>query len=112
EQFGPSSADTAAGFRHAYSCTNRSPYTTPYRSSAGDASHDCTYADNGTYTVKARIIDKDGGFSEYTTNVVVTNVAPSLSPPVDDNARADERRVGKECDQLGSSRDETTDGYH
>ena len=30
--------------------------------------------------MKARIIDKDGDFSEYTTNVVVTNAAPSVTP--------------------------------
>src|SRR5207253_2880036 len=50
----------------------------------GNASH--KYDDNGSYTVRARIIDKDGGYSEYTTNVVVTNVAPSLTQPVDDSA--------------------------
>ena len=31
------------------------------------------------YTVKARIIDKDGGFTEYTTDVTVNNVAPTAT---------------------------------
>ena len=30
-----------------------------------------------TRTVRARIIDKDGGFTEYTTTITVNNVAPS-----------------------------------
>src|SRR5205085_10031203 len=46
----------------------------------------CTFPDNGTYTVRGRIIDKDGGFSEYTTNVVVINVAPSLSGQTDQSS--------------------------
>src|SRR5439155_1315998 len=46
----------------------------------------CTFADNGTYTVKGRIIDKDGGFNEYTTDVVVKNVPPTLTPPADQTA--------------------------
>src|SRR5206468_10856119 len=31
------------------------------------------------YPVRARIIDKDGGYSEYTTNVLVTNVPPTVT---------------------------------
>src|SRR5947208_4635025 len=52
------------------------PYTTLFRSSA---TNDCTYDDNGTYTVRARIIDKDGGYTEYTTSVSATNVAPTAT---------------------------------
>jgi hypothetical protein len=34
---------------------------------------------NGTYTVKARIIDDGDGFTEYTTVVTVNNVAPTAT---------------------------------
>ena len=38
-----------------------------YAGSGTSASTSCTFADNGTYSVKGRIIDKDGGYTEYTT---------------------------------------------
>src|SRR5207244_4342527 len=67
DQSDPSSADTTAGFHYAFSCTNGDLSGATYAGSGTSASTTCTYADNGTYTVKARIIDKDGGFNEYTT---------------------------------------------
>jgi PKD domain-containing protein/thrombospondin type 3 repeat protein len=75
-QSDPSSADTTAGFHYAYSCTNGDLSGVTYGSSGTSASTMCTFNDNGTYTVKARILDKDDGYTEYTTNVVVNNVAP------------------------------------
>jgi hypothetical protein len=44
---------------------------------ADSAEH--TWPDNGTYTVKGRVQDDDGGLSEYTTVVTVTNVAPTIA---------------------------------
>src|SRR5439155_7496440 len=38
------------------------------------------------HTVKGRIIDKDGGFSEYTASVHVNNVNPSVTAPSNQNA--------------------------
>ncbi len=85
-QFDPSSTDTAAGFHYAY-----------------DINNDCTFdVGDGTYggsvtttsanvpgsfltegpsdhTVTARIIDKDGQFTDYTTTIHVLNVAPTLT---------------------------------
>jgi large repetitive protein len=76
-QTDPSPNDTTAGFRYAYSCTNGDLSGATYAGTAGStASTACTFGDNGSYTVKARIIDKDNGFSEYTTTVVVNNAAP------------------------------------
>src|SRR5437879_9966550 len=69
-QLDPSSADTSAGFHYAYSCTNGSLAGATYAGSGASASTNCAFADNGTSTVRARIIDKDGGFTEYTTDVV------------------------------------------
>src|SRR5206468_3349210 len=68
-QFDPSSADTVAGFHYAYACDNSSLSGSNYGNSGTSASTSCTFADNGVYTVRARIIDKDDGFTEYTTNV-------------------------------------------
>ncbi|HET8549934.1 MAG TPA: PKD domain-containing protein [Bryobacteraceae bacterium] len=85
-QADPSTADTAAGFHYAYSCTNGSLAAASYAGSGTSPTTTCTYNDNGTYTVRARIIDKDGGYSEYTTGVIVNNVAPSFTaPPANDS---------------------------
>ena len=39
-----------------------------------------------TRTVKGRIIDKDGGFTDYTTSITVNNVAPIVNAGADDMA--------------------------
>jgi hypothetical protein len=79
EQFDPSTADTSAGFRYAYACDGGSLASATYASSGTPSSHNCTFGDNGSHTVRARIIDKDGGFTEYTTDVTVGNVNPTAS---------------------------------
>src|SRR5439155_773088 len=85
-QLDPSTADTTAGFHYAYSCTNGSLAAATYAGSGAGASTSCTFADNGSFTVRARIIDKDGGFSEYTTAVTVNNVAPTVTAPANQSA--------------------------
>src|SRR5207245_939757 len=84
--FDPSSTDSAAGFHYAFSCTNGSLAGATYAGSGSTPSQLCSYADNGTYTVRGRIIDKDDGYSEYTTIVTVNNVAPSVTPPSNQTA--------------------------
>jgi hypothetical protein len=61
-----------------------------YDGSGSDASTTCTFPDNGRYTVYGRIIDKDGGYTEYTTDVTVDNVNPTVTAPADQTATADE----------------------
>ena len=40
----------------------------------------CVYPNGpATPTFRARVIDKDGGYNEYTTAVTVNNVAPTLA---------------------------------
>jgi len=85
-QFDPSSVDTQVGFHYAFSCTNGDLRGATHGSSGSTASTSCTFDDNGTYTVKGRIIDKDGGYSEYTTTVQVTNVPPTVTAPADRSA--------------------------
>lgn len=75
-----STPDENAGFRYEYRCDGapfpsgpalyNGPNTTP------DAAKTCAFADSGTYTVLARVIDRDGGASEYATEVVISE------PPV------------------------------
>src|SRR5439155_210291 len=63
-----------------YHCDGSAFASAPdYASADTSASHDCGFADNGTYTVRARIIDKDNGATAYTTDVVVNNVAQSTT---------------------------------
>src|SRR5207237_6067646 len=70
-KFDPSSADTSAGFHYQYNCDGSAFGPVDYASASSSDSHQCTFNDNGTYTVRARIIDKDNGFTSYTTDVVV-----------------------------------------
>ncbi|MER3486487.1 MAG: hypothetical protein C4345_11470 [Chloroflexota bacterium] len=78
-QSDPSSGDTTAGFRYAFSCTNGDLSGATDATSSASGSTSCTFADNGTYTVKGHIVDKDGGFTEYTTQVTVNNVPPTIT---------------------------------
>jgi PKD repeat protein len=78
-QSDPSSIDMTAGFHYAFACDNSSLAGATYAGSGKDASTVCTFNNNGAYPVRARIIDKDEGYTEYTTTVQVNNVAPSVN---------------------------------
>jgi hypothetical protein len=52
---------------------------TTYNNSGTANSTTCPTTDNGTKTVRARIIDKDNGFNEYTKSITVNNVAPTAT---------------------------------
>src|SRR5205823_7233794 len=79
-QHDASAADTSAGFHYAYDCNNGSLAGATYAGSASSSTALCTFGDGpSTHTVRARIIDKDGGFTEYTTDVVVNDVAPTAT---------------------------------
>jgi hypothetical protein len=81
-QFDPSSVDTATGFHYAFHCDG-TPFTTApsYALSGTSASTSCPFNDDtgGPFTVRALIIDKDGGYTEKTTSVTVNNVAPHIT---------------------------------
>ena len=74
--FDPSAADTAAGFEYAFDCGDGNGYG----AFSGDNSTVCPTDDNGLRTVGNKIRDKDGGETEYTAQLTVHNVAPTLSP--------------------------------
>jgi PKD repeat protein len=68
----PSNADTVAGFTYSYDFDNNGVFEVSGRSSS--ATH--VFGDNGVYLVRGRVTDKDGGYTDYTTDVEVANVAP------------------------------------
>ena len=90
--FDPSAPDTAAGFHYAFSCTGADLASATYATSGTAAQTTCAFDDQGSFTVRARIIDKDGGFSEMTTTVSVNDVAPtaafSASSPIGEGGSA------------------------
>ncbi|HMP40272.1 MAG TPA: glycosyl hydrolase 53 family protein [Roseiflexaceae bacterium] len=82
-QFDPSPIDTAAGFRYAFACDGSSLNGASYAGGTDSPSAACSYADGpATHIVRARIIDKDDGYSEYLTYVTVANIAPTVGTPV------------------------------
>jgi hypothetical protein len=78
----PSSADTTAGFKYSFACDPAVILPTTYAGAGSVSTVTCSYGDNGTYTVRGRIFDKDSGYTTYTTTVTVTNVNPTLNSPV------------------------------
>ncbi|MEO8609209.1 MAG: choice-of-anchor Q domain-containing protein [Chloroflexota bacterium] len=50
-------------------------------------SYDCTFPGPGNYTVRGRIADKDGGFSDYTADITISasNIAPTVNVGGDQN---------------------------
>ena len=68
-----SKADADAGFHYDFACDNKPLGDPDYQNAGTVANHDCTFNEEaGTYTVLGRIIDKDNGFNDYTTDVTVT----------------------------------------
>ena len=49
-------------------------------------SHNCPFADNGTFTVNVRVSDGDGGADTDSDTVVVQNVAPAVTAPANQTA--------------------------
>jgi hypothetical protein len=66
-------ADAAAGFSYAFDCGQG------YALAGAASSRSCPTTDDGTRNVKAKVIDKDGGQTEYLATVTVNGVAPTAS---------------------------------
>jgi hypothetical protein len=79
-QSDPSVADTQAGFTYSFDFNNNGTFT-----DAGDVLNSTTptasftYQTPGDYTVRARIADKDGGFTDVLQTFTVANVQPSAT---------------------------------
>src|SRR5262249_40002450 len=85
-QSDPSSIDTSAGFHYAYDFDNDGTFdvgdgTYSGGTSAASATVPPRFlADGpGSRTVRGRIIDKDGGFTDFTTTITILNVPPTIS---------------------------------
>jgi hypothetical protein len=50
-----------------------------YNAASSTASRTCPTTDNGSRSVKLKILDDDGGFAEYTGTVTVVNVPPEIT---------------------------------
>src|SRR5205085_1160935 len=78
--------------------------------SLGSASH--TYADNGSYTVKVTVTDKDGASGSAQFSVTVANVAPTAElandGPVDEGSPA----TISFSNQSDPSSTDTAAGFH
>jgi hypothetical protein len=73
-QTDPSTVDTAAGFRYGYDLGNDGSYEAgggTYASGTSSATTAFAGLPVGSHTVRGRIIDKDGGSTDYTTTLVV-----------------------------------------
>jgi hypothetical protein len=86
-QTDPSQADMNAGFLYSYDCTNSGAFVL---SQSTSVSFNCPYNSAGIYTVRGRIEDKDGGFTDLLAEVVVEAPANSAPDAQDDMAMTDE----------------------
>jgi hypothetical protein len=85
-QSDPSTADTTAGFHYAYDFDNDGTFEvgdgsyTGSGSAASSAVPASFLADGpGSRMVRGRIIDKDDGFTDYTTTITINNAASAAS---------------------------------
>jgi uncharacterized protein len=74
-EFDPSGADTNAGFTYAFDCGSG------YGAFGSSSIATCTAVDNPGVTVKGKLQDKDGGVVEYSADIVVSNVVPTVNTP-------------------------------
>jgi hypothetical protein len=77
DKFDPAGANDTLSY--AFDCGDGSGYSTFGTSS----STSCPTTDNGSRTVKAKIKDEDGGVTEYTNTVTISNVAPTATKNFD-----------------------------
>ena len=80
----PSGADIGAGFRYSVDLNNDGDYEdADIGEVSGSADPVVTvpgFEVPGRVTIRARVEDKDGGFSEYPLDLTVDNVAPTVTP--------------------------------
>ncbi len=79
-QTDPSVSDVAAGFRYSYDFNNDGTFEVTNSTSSSAVVPASYFTAAGNYAVKGRIADKDGGFTDYTTSVVV-NAPSDTTPP-------------------------------
>jgi hypothetical protein len=72
--FDPSAADIAAGFHYSFA-TTAAGLASSYAAAGTASSASVTFDDTGNNTVYGRIFDKDNGFTDYQTTIVVKPTA-------------------------------------
>ena len=76
----PSPVDTAAGFRYSYDFDNDGVFEiADSRSASAVVPASYLAVGPGMRTVRARISDKDGGFTDYTTPILINSVPPTVN---------------------------------
>ena len=76
----PSATDVAAGLRYSFACDGLpASLATTYAAAGTGDSTGCTLPDDGAYTLLARVIDKDGGYTDYSASASATNVDPTAT---------------------------------
>ena len=100
--FDPSAVDTAAGFHFAYATSLDGFAGVTYNSgSTADSWHDFTGLSASDHTLYGRIIDKDGGFTQYSTVVHVDHKAASVTPnPASKTVRRPRPGAGRHTQRL------------
>jgi len=78
--FDPGMADTAAGFLYSYDCTNDDTFEV---AGSKAASYTCAYPTAGSFAARGRIVDKDGGFTDYTVEVIVLTPKEAIEGLID-----------------------------
>jgi hypothetical protein len=73
-QADPSATDVNAGFRYSYDFNNDGTFEVTNSNSSSATVPANFLSSPGTYTIKGRIADKDGGATDYSTSVVVVSV--------------------------------------
>lgn len=69
----------AASLKYSFACDGLDvSLAATYAAASTTNSANCLFNDDGSYTVKGRVYDKDGGKSTYSATVAVDNVAPTL----------------------------------
>ncbi len=86
DQVDPSDADKAAGFHYAFDTNNDGTFDIGDGTYGGSGTNASAIVRGrllkdgpGNIVVKARIIDKDGDFTDKTTTIVINNVAPVIT---------------------------------
>jgi hypothetical protein len=74
-----SAADVHAGLRFAFACDGAALGGATYQSAGTAATATCQYTAPGMQTVRARVYDKDNGYTEYTASISVL-VPVTLDP--------------------------------
>jgi PKD repeat protein len=72
------SAADAVALRYVFSSSAATRDAATFATGSAADAQSFTFNDNGVYTVYARILDKDGGYSDYQTDVTVSDVAPTV----------------------------------